>query len=79
MTIRYEGINGELKGAVVISKKASKKATDRNRMKRILSEQLGQHKSLPYSIVLFVKKEAFLSEEEIVKSTLGEMLNSLVQ
>ncbi len=79
ITIRYQKIESDLKGAIVISKKASKKATDRNRMKRILSEKLFHHKNAPYSIVLFVKKNAFIAPRPELDKSITETLNSLLQ
>lgn len=79
MTIRYEKIESPLKAAIVISKKASKKATDRNRMKRVLSNNLSQYKASRYSIVLFLKKNAFLSEKSEFEKSTSETLHSLLQ
>lgn len=79
VTVRYQKVDSPLRAAIVVSKKASKKATDRNRMKRILSEKLSHHKDSTYSIVLFVKKNAFLSEKDEFEKSITETLNSLLQ
>lgn len=79
MTVRFEKGEGMLKAAIVVSKKANKKATDRNRMKRILSDGLADYKNAPYSVVLFVRKNAFLCEEKELKNALRVTLDSLLQ
>ena|SRR3989344_4713061 len=79
MTIRFEKGEEMLKGAIVVSRKASKKATDRNRMKRILSDSLARYKDAPYSVVLFIRKNAFLCEEKELQSALRATLDSLLQ
>lgn len=65
--------------AVVVSNYVSKKAVDRNRIKRIIREtirpDLGKLKLGDY--VIIVRPKAKVSDENIVKTGLPELLRSL--
>lgn len=78
-TIRYEKTGESLRGAVVVSKKVSKKATERNTLRRIFSESFNQYTQSPYSVVFFVKKGALESEKEALKKNIDSMLHSLLK
>ncbi len=79
LTIRYAKSEGALHAAIVVSKKTSKKATERNRMKRLLSESLHKHKQSNYSVVLFVKKLAFSTQKRELQDYVDSSLNSLLE
>ena len=75
LTIRYAKSEGDLHAAIVVSKKA----TERNRMKRLLSESLHKHKQSNYSVVLFVKKLAFSTQKRELQDYVDSSLNSLLE
>lgn len=79
VTIRYEKNQTQLQGAVVVSKKVSKKATDRNRLRRVISNALYEYKNMPYSIVIFVKKGALIEEKKAFQEYMNKMFSSLLK
>ena len=66
--------------AVVVSKKTEKKATKRNKVKRIVREAVKEiylNLSDGYDIILNVKKEALEASKEDIKKDLLETLKKL--
>lgn len=58
----------EFKAAVAVSKKVSKKAVDRNRMRRVVYDALFEYKNLPAHILISVKKGAKNSDSENIRA-----------
>ncbi len=74
--LRYEPAE-EFSYAVVVSKKVSTKAVDRNRIKRMFRKALGNivnDQEVDYSIVFYVRKNCVDVPFEMLEKTIEQML-----
>lgn len=78
LLIRLEEANN-FKAAVVVSKKVAKKATDRNRIRRLLTEALNEYiDKTSAHLVVYAKKNFADKKKEDVAKILKELLVNYV-
>lgn len=75
--VRYKKAKGPFKAAVVVPKAAAKKAVDRNRIKRIITEALRQTPKEDISIIVIVKKNIANLKTQEVKIKLTDLLGKI--
>lgn len=65
------------KVATVVSKKVAPKAVDRNRIKRLVSQAMGENQSLQAEVIVIIKKNISHLKKDQVKDKLTRMLQKL--
>lgn len=76
-TVAYSQTDGIFKAAVVVSKKTAKKAVDRNRIKRTISEALKAQKLQNLELLVVVRENIASLKTEEVKKRLEATIKSL--
>lgn len=83
-TLRYRmRVGGNLRLAVVVSKKVEALSSRRHEIKRNIvnhiSDRLGPDFAVPYDIVIYTKKAAATSDSETVRTTLDQAFSVIFE
>lgn len=63
--------------ATIVSKKVAPKAVDRNRIKRLVAQAMGENQSLQAEVIVIVKKNIATLKKDQVKAKLTKLLQKL--
>lgn len=69
----------DFKAAVAVSKKVSKKAVDRNRLRRIIYDALFEYRDIPAHMLISVKKSAKDNASENIRREIKELRGKIMQ
>ncbi|HSX18717.1 MAG TPA: ribonuclease P protein component [Candidatus Saccharimonadales bacterium] len=75
--LKYQKVEGETKAAITVSKKVAKKAVDRNRIKRVLSEVINSTGLKNLHFLIIVKNNIATLKTQEVEEKLTKLLKRI--